>query len=504
MKSLRWTRGLLPLAMAIAITACSSTRTVAPYQGRTATAVKPVINPAIRYFPTDSPSTAIASIERESPKDINVDQPFDYTIKIHNLSDAPLLNVQLQEFLSSNFKLMSSTPSNTMSENGKAAVWNINKIGGNETQVITVTGMATAEGTFKQCADLSYQRYLCQQFNASSPALALTKSAPATAIVGELIPMRLVVSNPGTGMAKNVIVNDPLPSGMITTNGRQSIQYNVGDLESKESKAMSFSVTADRTGKFTNTATATATGLSAEATAITVITQPQLQITKDATERQYSGRNITYTIKVTNVGDASAINAVVTDPLPAGTSFIKASDGGMRNGNQIVWNLGTMAPNASKTITALVKADVAGTITNTACVDSDNTGKVCDDASTRVIGISALLLEAVDLNDPIEIGHTETYIITATNQGTAPDTNIKLTFEFEDNMKYINANGPTSASVSGNIVTFSPLAALNAKAQAKWTINLTAQKVGDVRCKVQLQSDNLKRPVMETEATTIY
>lgn len=509
MKSIRWTKCLLPLAMAMAISACTSTQsdTTVPQQRTTITApamVAPVRNPAMRYFPTDNRSGAVAAIEKEAPQNVRVDQEFDYTIKVHNLTDAPLVNVQLHEFLSSNFKMTSSTPESTMSADGKAAVWNIKKIDAKKMQLITIRGKALRAGSFKQCADLTYHRYLCQNFNVSMPALDLSKTAPAKATVGEVIPMNLVVSNPGTGIAENVVVTDPLPSGMTTTSGQKTVKYNVGDLSSKESKSMRFSVTADRTGKFTNTAMATATGLSAKASAITIITQPQLKITKDATEKQYSGRNISYTIKVTNIGDAPAINAVVMDPLPAGTSFIKASDGGMRSGNQIVWKLGTMAPNASKTITAMVKANRVGTIRNTACANADNTEKVCDDASTTVIGVSAILLEVVDLNDPVEVGHSEQYIISATNQGNAPDTNIKITVELEDNMKYVNATGPTSATVRGNTITFAPLASLGAKAQAKWTINLTAEKAGDVRCKVQMQSDNLSRPVMETEATTIY
>src|SRR5690242_13354886 len=38
-----------------------------------------------------------------------------------------------------------------------------------------------------------------------------------------------------------------------------------------------------------------------------------------------AGSNVTYTIRVENCGPATAINVSVSDPLPAGTTFVSAS-----------------------------------------------------------------------------------------------------------------------------------------------------------------------------------
>lgn len=484
--------------MAIAIVGCTSTSTQT-----TGYSAAPD-NANIRYFPGGDASSALASIEKSAPASVRLDQEFDYTINVQNLSEHSLANVQLKEHLSSNFKLISSSPQHTLSADGQSAVWTIKKLEGNASQIIRIRGKATDLDTFKNCASLTYQRYLCHQFNVSMPKLTLEKYAPATALVGEVIPVRLVVSNTGNGVAENVIVVDSLPEGMALTNGETSVRYNAGNLASQQSKEMSFGMVASRTGKFNNVATATADDLSAKANAITVVTQPQLKIVKTATAKQYSGRNIIYTIKVTNIGDADAANAVIADPLPAGTSFVKASNGGALSGNQIVWSLGTLSPKASKTVTATVKAVNAGTIRNTACAQASRTAKVCDSAETTVLGVSAILLEVIDSVDPIEVNGNGKYVISATNQGTAPDTNVKVTLKLEDNLSYVSSAGPTAATVVGNKVSFAPLASLAPKARANWTVIVKAKTIGDVRCHVQMDSDNLSRPVMETEATTIY
>ncbi len=54
------------------------------------------------------------------------------------------------------------------------------------------------------------------------------------------------------------------------------------------------------------------------------------------------GENITYTITYANTGNAAANSVVITDPLPANTTFVSASGGGLHVGANVVWNLGTL------------------------------------------------------------------------------------------------------------------------------------------------------------------
>lgn len=58
-------------------------------------------------------------------------------------------------------------------------------------------------------------------------------------------------------------------------------------------------------------------------------------------------------------------------------------------------------------------------------------------------GLSALLLEKGDNPDPIQIGETTTCFVRVTNQGTADDTDIKMVFEFRDELTPISAEEST-------------------------------------------------------------
>ena len=165
--------------------------------------------------------------------------------------------------------------------------------------------------------------------------------------------------------------------------------------------------------------------------------------------------------------------------------------------------LGTLKPGDSATVDVKVNAARMGTAKNVAVAKA-----FCaeDEASavTVIRGIPAILLECIDIADPIQIGKIETYEITVTNQGTAEDTNILIKCVLPPEMTYVGTTGPTQATVSGQTVTFAPVKTLAPKAKITFTVKARGVSAGDSRFKVTLDSDQITSPVEETESTTVY
>ncbi len=318
-------------------------------------------------------------------------------------------------------------------------------------------------------------------------------------------PVKIVVTNAGTGTARNVVVRDTLPAGLVTQDGKSSIVSNVGTLGAGQSRTINATLKATASGQHVNKASATADGgLTADASTTTMVREPKLTIEKTGPNRLYMGRKATYQIVVKNVGDGDARNTTVEDMIPAGTTVVSATGGATRAGTKVMWQLGTLKPNESKNLSLTVNAPAAGTLTNKATAKAFCASAVSATASTVVAGIPAILLEVIDIEDPIEVGGNETYLITVTNQGSAPDTNIRIECTLEDTMQYVSSSGVTRGSSEGAAVTFAPLPSLAPKAKAIWKVVLKAVDAGDVRFKVTMNSDQLKRPVEETEATNFY
>jgi uncharacterized repeat protein (TIGR01451 family) len=99
-----------------------------------------------------------------------------------------------------------------------------------------------------------------------------------------------------------------------------------------------------------------------------------LSLTKtDPPGRTPTGRNLPYTVTVTNNGPNAASGVTVIDQLPPSVTFVSATptQGTCGESGEIVTcDLGTLGGGASSTINIVVKPTMPGTITNTATVSA--------------------------------------------------------------------------------------------------------------------------------------
>ncbi|GJQ22861.1 hypothetical protein BIY37_09965 [Candidatus Brocadia sapporoensis] len=469
--------------------------------------VAPEKRESSRTFSAINKKYGIIFIEKKAPPEIQVGKPFDYIIKITNISDEKVKDVEITETFSYKYKLRNSIPKFQKGQAEGTARWFVGDLEPNEMKEIRVNGVSLETGDMPFCTNVTYNLPpLCLITNVVEPKLTITKRIPTEVLFCDEIPITLVVSNVGTGIAQNVQAKESLPQGLKTLDGKSDIVQEIGMLRAGESREIAFTAKAERTGKFSNFATVVAEGgLQAESnTTTTVVIQPVLAITKKGPERIYTGRDINYSIEVSNKGDGPATSTVLEDAIPGNATFVNANQGGILSGNTVRWNLGTLLPNDSTKVSVTLKDKGLGEIKNTATVKAMCANPVSATVITDVIGIAAILLEVIDIADPIEVGENETYEIAVTNQGSDYSTNIKIYCTLEDTMQYISSAGPTKGTFVGNTVIFDPLPSLAPKATTTWKVVVKALSPGDVRFKVEMIEDCLKRPVEETEATNFY
>ena len=438
------------------------------------------------------------------PKTVQLNAPFEYTIQVTNLTDVTLTQVVVKDRLSEGIKYVSSTPSGKT--DGNVITWNMDSLAPKASEKIIIKAIGTQIGCLQTCADASYTVLACAKTEVVQPALGLTKTAPAKVTMCDPIPIRFVVTNKGTGTATNVKLTDALPNGLTTEGGESRVNLTLGNLAPGQSVTRTINTKAAKPGTYKNQAMALADGdLKAESeVTTTVVTQPVLAIEKTGPRMVFLGRSVQYDITVTNKGDAVAANTVVTDTVPAGVSDIKASNGGTLAGGILTWRIGDLAPNASKKVSVAYTPEKGGNYQNTAKATAVCAEAASASAATVAEGIPAVLLEVIDVDDPIEVGRNETYIIEVTNQGTAPDTNIVIKARLEDSMSFVSTSGATTGTYADGVVTFAPLPSLAPQASATWRVIVKAEKTADARFTVIMNTDQLGRDVMETEATRFY
>ena len=83
----------------------------------------------------------------------------------------------------------------------------------------------------------------------------------------------------------------------------------------------------------------------------------ELRISKSGTPNAIPGAEATYTIVASNFKGEVAKNVVVTDEMPPGSTLVDITNGGVQNGNLVVWNLGDMPNLTTAQLSYTVKTD---------------------------------------------------------------------------------------------------------------------------------------------------
>jgi hypothetical protein len=454
-------------------------------------------------FPTGQKASSTLLLEKVVPAEVMAGKSFQYVYRVGNLTDHDLQMVTVTDRVTPNFSAADATPKPDKVDGG-VATWNLGDLGPKQVKEIKVTGTAKEEGTVVTCGWASCSPILCEPIKIVKANINLVKTLPAEVVICDPIPAKIVVQNTGSSVLTGVKVTDPLPAG-LSADGKTALSFEVGTLNPGQSKEITFAATASKTGRFVNTAKVTsAQGVEGEASAETVVRQPVLQLSCQAPDERFAGRGVTVCLTVANKGDTAAAGTVVTMPVPASATFTSATAGGQLSGNNVVWNVGALAAGASKELCVTLTAATPTTLNFAASAKGTCATQVSTTCSTKVSGIPAILLEVVDLEDPIEVGSTVNYRIDVTNQGSAPGTGIKIVCELEDEQQFTSGSGSTAVTGSGQKITMAPVASLAPKAKASWQVSVKALKAKNIRFKVSMTSDQMPRPVEETESTNQY
>jgi len=423
-----------------------------------------------------------------------------FAAELHLTAQACAANVIVRDMVPGGTSYVRSEPAAAV--DGDRLTWVVGDLDSGEARTIKVWLKAGKEGTIVNCASVSGDPRTCVATRVVNPAIQLTKTEPKDVVICDPIPVTLTVKNTGSSKLTNVKVTDTLPAG-LSSDGKNSLVFDAGTLAPGESKEFKFNATAARTGNYNNAAEVTSDqGVSAKATASTAVHQAVLAIACKARDQQYMGRPFEVCYTVSNNGDAPAPGTQLVVAVPSGTTFVSATGGGKASGGNIVWDLGALAPGAKQDLCATFTSSTAGKYAFNGSVKGTCATQVSSTCETKIVGISALLLEKADNPDPIQINENTTYTVKVTNQGTADDTNIKMVVEFPEEITPVSAsNGGT---VSGKTVTFPAYPRLAPKQAFEYTITAKGVKVGDARVKFIRTSDGIPAPTSAEESTRVY
>ena len=210
-------------------------------------------------------------------------------------------------------------------------------------------------------------------------------------------------------------------------------------------------------------------------------TAADLMITKTTSAPWvYVDNALVYTISIKNVGPSTATNVILNDPLPAGTAFDSAVSTQGTCDSTVTCTIGSVAKDATVTITITVHQTQAGFFTNTATVaasendqaPSNNSATVISEARVRPTDLVYLGVTSGDFHDPATVSAKLVDSLTG-----LPIANKFVTFTLNSSETCIgttNTSGIASCQITPNEAAGSYLITATFAADTKYAASYTS------------------------------
>jgi len=463
----------------------------------------PYIEPSGAAQPQDPPSPRV-SLQVRVPASVGSGKELEYRLCVKNGPTASAHHVKLRDAVPSTARFVKATPPPTSTE--PDLVWDLGTLKPNDCREIILVLMPTGQADVKNCARVQFEHGQCVTTRIARPELTIAKRGPVRAAVNDALTYRIDIRNTGGIEASSVVVTDTLPDGLEAVGTKNPLTWELGTLQPGQSRTVEYQALARKAGVLTNVAVATASGgLRAEARSTLTVGEAKLELDIKGPERRVLQRPVTYQLTVTNNGTAALDNVVLSNPLPAKTAFLSASDGGRLSGSVVQWPLGGMAPGSRRTVQLAIQPQEPGEIVNKATVAADRGLRAEAQARTPFEGAAGLTADVEVKDNPVEVGKTTTYVVTVVNQGTVAATSVRIIAMIPAEMEVVSARGPSKEQTLAQQVSFEPIPSLAPRAEGRYEITVKALRAAEVRFQVELTSDQLTAgPVKRQQSTHIF
>ena len=357
------------------------------------------------------------------------------------------------------------------------------------------------------------------------PMLEITKEGPATALLNTEFNYTITVTNVGDGEATGTSVVDTLDSGLEPVSSSRddgrivgsTVRWDIGTIDAGASETIVLRVRGVAGGDQENVASASTEGstIAPEARATTTILVPDISLEKAGRSAMFVGNEATFTLTVSNTGEAPLTDVTITEDIPDGMSYVSSTPEGTvsADGRQVVWDIGTLALEGASSVSVTLQADEEGTVTNTASASASE--DVSDSSSIDILVLPATgaHIQITDSSDPVRVGEVVEYTVMVTNQGDqsrSAMTGVSVTVAISDAMTVTSTSSDQAViSEDGSTVTFDRSDPLAAAASFSFSITVEANALPEGENRVDavttatLTFNEFSAPIRTEEGTTV-
>ena len=451
-------------------------------------------------------SKPAVEIRQSMPGEVRFGQPIGVDLVVVNNGSVMVDKVIVTQDLPKGVDLLSASPMPARSAD--TLIWSLGEMEPSQSRSIKLKlglRMGEAEPELRCNAKVKYETSVSSTAKVYQPRLVVETTSPLNGVVNGKVKMEIKITNTGNTAAKSVMLRAPLPPELSHQFG-PDLENDLGRLEPGDSKLVPLTMTGMKAGKATCKIMVSTEGAQpAEKIVPVEILQVHLGLAARSAKTRFLHRPNEYSFTVTNKGAAEASDAKLVAALPKGVSFVHASDSGQYDAtkHEVVWSVGNVKPGETREISMTGVATELGDQTCKAMLSANGIQHEAM-ASTMVQGVAAMQMEVVETVDPLEVGGTTIYSIKVVNQGSAVQTNLELVCLCPPEMQPVDTRAPAKHKIEGQKVVFEKVPTLEPRDEVVFKVKCKALKPGDARFRVEVVSEQQKKPLVKEEATRIF
>ncbi|MDI9569429.1 MAG: carboxypeptidase regulatory-like domain-containing protein [Pseudomonadota bacterium] len=456
-----------------------------------------------------------------TPNPVIIGKELTYELTVTNVGTANATGVVIRDTVPANTTYKAGSASDGGTESGGVVTWNLTDglaMGATKkvTFKVTVGDALSDKAKIKNetysvtCTQGASKAGQAVEVEVIRPVLGIAKTADKTSVnIGDTITYTITYTNTGSADALNAVIKEKIPDNATYESSTPSGTYDNG------TRTVTWTLAkVDKTsgqGTVSVTVRVAAPGLVNGALIVndtysihseeiktpvqgakveTPVNAPVLALTKVAAvvigqtltpvTEVPSGDDLTYILTYKNTGGMDATGVVITDKIPAKTTFVSADNGGVLNAGTVEWKNLTIKAGETKTVS--FKATVGGLngdviVNDTFAIASNQTASVKGGpaTSTKVVAKPILNINKTADKAAVIAGQNLVYTITYSNTGNADTANVVISDTLPANVTFVSASD--DGQTKDGVVTWA-IGALAKKTEK--TVTLTVKVNADV------------------------
>ncbi|MCD0461284.1 DUF11 domain-containing protein [Roseiconus lacunae] len=451
----------------------------------------------------DGPQAPSVIIEKRAPQEVKVGKPASFVITVRNVGNAKALNVQVFDRVPQGTVLTDATPRPNPKYQPEL-YWELGDLEAGQERTITLQLTPQQEGELGSVARVAFQAAASVRTVSTRPELKIVQRAPEKVLIGQQLEIELEVSNPGSGEATGVLLQEDVPEGLSHPAGKQ-LDNLIGSLRPGEVRRQVLRMKAVKPGVIENTIRVKADdGLETTHSVSVNVVSPDLKLALAGPSRRYLERQATYELRIDNVGTAPADNVDLSLQLDRGFTFVKTNFEGQYDParHAVFWSLEELpAGEWGKVQVTLLPVEEGNRVLRSEA-SADLGVKTVADSQVVVDSLAELTFSIADTADPIEVGGVTTYEIRVANTGSRDDNNVNVALQLPEGLT-LAEQGDFTAQGNG-IVSFSPRQLLKANDEVVYRVKAKGVAPGRHLVKAFVISDQSNVRVTKEESIMVY